>query len=210
MSGALQGEGPRSGRAGRVRHWRMLWVPVFAAILVAGGLYVHATGSQSGPEQGVEVGDYRLLGTDGRVFAHADFAGHPSMLFFGFTYCPDVCPTTLAEIVGWYDTLGEDASDLKAYFVTVDPERDTPEVLAGYLGWAERVTGLTGPASEVAKAAKAWGIHAQKVPLDSGDYTMSHTASLLLLDRRGELVDSIAYGASAEVALAKLRRLTAS
>lgn len=208
--GAQQGEAGSHRLPGAVRRRRALWASVLVVPLIVGGFYVYATSAQPGPEEGLGAGDYRLVSTDGRAFARSDFGGNPSILFFGFTQCPDVCPTTLAEIVGWYDALGDDARDLRAYFITVDPERDTPEVLAGYLGWAAPVTGLTGPAADVAKAVKAWGIQAQKVPLESGGYTMNHTVSLLLLDRRGEFVDSIAFGASADVALAKLRRLMAS
>jgi protein SCO1/2 len=179
---------------------------VFAAALLASGLYLNAVAGRPAEAPA----DYRLATLDGKAFTATDFAGGPSILFFGYTHCPDVCPTTLAEIASWYDELGGAARGLKAYFLTVDPERDTPEVLAGYLGWAERVTGLTGPQAEVIKAARAWGVRVAKVPLAGGDYSMDHTASVLLLDRKGELAGSIGYGASRQDALMKLRSLIAS
>jgi protein SCO1/2 len=199
---------PAPPGAGRRRAWLAAPALALVALLVA-GLYLHAT--RDGPA-GTDAPEaaYRLLATDGRDFTSADFAGHPALLFFGFTHCPDVCPTTLAEIVGWYAALGREGDDLRAYFVTVDPARDTREVLAGYLGWTGRVTGLTGTPEEIAKATRAWGVYSQKVTLADGDYTMDHTASVLLVDRRGEVAGSIGFGESRDAALAKLRRLAAA
>ena len=136
------------------------------------------------------------------------FAGHPSMLFFGYTHCPDVCPTTMAEMANWFETLGPDAKDLKAYFVTVDPERDTPELLGNYVSWvSDRITGITGKREEINKIISAWGVVAEKVPSSDGSYTMNHTASIFLLDKAGKFTGTIAYQEDTETALEKIRRL---
>ncbi len=128
-------------------------------------------------------------------------------MFFGFTHCPEVCPTSLAEMTVWYEALGEQADDLNAWFVTVDPERDTAAVIGDYVSWTGRVTGVTGTAEEVTKAAQSWGVYYEKVPLEGGDYTMDHTASVFLVNAEGEFEGTIAYREDSDTALAKLRRL---
>lgn len=185
----------------------MLWVVVAFAAITATGLYAYTAIRASNQPAGIGHGDYRLVTASGEAFTRASLDGNPSMLFFGFTHCPDVCPTSLAEMTGWYEALGEEARDLRAYFVTVDPERDSAEIIGDYVAWTGRVTGITGTPEEVEKAAKAWAVHYEKVPLEGGDYTMDHTASIFLLDRQGEFQGTIAYRESGDTALAKLRRL---
>ena len=134
--------------------------------------------------------------------------GHPSAVFFGFTHCPEVCPTTLAEMDSWLATLGDEGKDIRAYFVSIDPERDNAETLERYVGnVSQRITGITGEPDSIAAMAKSFGIYAKKVPLDGGDYTMDHTASVLLLDSKGAFFGTIAYGENADTAIAKLKRL---
>jgi protein SCO1 len=121
-----------------------------------------------------------------------------------------VCPTTMAEMASWFETLGDEGKDLRAYFVSVDPERDTPAVLGDYVSWvSDRITGITGSPDQVARIAKSWGVFYEKVPLDGGGYTMDHTASVFLLDSNGEFEGTIAYGEDQATALGKLRNLLA-
>ena len=185
----------------------VLWVVVAAVALGATGLYVFTTNRTTAGTLG--AGDYALVQADGAPFTRASFEGHPSALFFGFTHCPEVCPTTLAEMTTWFDTLGEEAKDLKAYFVTVDPERDTAAVIGDYVAWTGHFTGVTGPREEIDKAIKAWAIYAEKIPLENGDYTMDHTASVFLLDENGNFQGTIAYREDNKTAVEKLRRLIA-
>jgi len=155
-------------------------------------------------------GTYNLLDQTGAAVDQTIFQNHPSVLFFGFTHCPDVCPTTLAEMSAWFETLGDEGKNLHAYFVTVDPERDTPAVLGEYVSWvSDRITGLTGTQAEIDKVVKAWGVYAAKVPLEDGDYTMDHTASVFLLDSKGAFQGTIAYGENSDTAIGKLRNLLA-
>ena len=129
-------------------------------------------------------------------------------MFFGFTHCPEVCPTTLFELDGWLKKLGDEGKDIRAYFVSVDPERDTPEVMDLYVtNVSDRITGITGDPAKVHAMAKAFGIYWRKVDLEGGDYTMDHTASVLLLDSSGDFAGTIAYGESPTTALEKLKRL---
>src|SRR5690606_32832275 len=138
------------------------------------------------------------------------FRGSPSALFFGFTHCPEVCPTTLFELDGWLKQLGDEGADINAYFITVDPERDTPEIIGTYTGnVSDRIVGISGEPEKVHEMARSFGIYWKRVELEGGDYTMDHTASILLLDRHGDFAGTIAYGENPENALAKLKRLAA-
>ena len=151
---------------------------------------------------------FQLVDENGAEITEAAFRGHPSAVFFGFTHCPEVCPTTLYEMDAWLAKLGEEGKDIRAFFVSIDPERDTPDVLKKYVtAVSERITGITGEPDKVAAMAKAFGIFVRKVELEGGDYTMDHTASVLLLDRTGDFFGTIAYGENPDTALAKLKRL---
>ena len=151
-----------------------------------------------------------LVDQRGNEITQAAFRGKPSAVFFGFTHCPEVCPTTLFELDGWLASLGEDAQDINAYLVTIDPERDTPEVLDRYVSnVSQRITGISGEPEKVYAMAKSFGIYWKKVELEGGDYTMDHTASVILLDSSGDFFGTIAYEENSETAIAKLKRLAA-
>jgi protein SCO1/2 len=153
---------------------------------------------------------FTLVDQKGAEISEAAFRGHPSAVFFGFTNCPEVCPTTLVELDGWLKKLGDEGKDIRAYFVTVDPERDTPETMNLYVGnISDRILGITGEPAKVAEMTKAFKIFSRKVPLEGGDYTMDHTASIVLLDRSGAFFGTIAYGENADTAIEKLKRLVA-
>ena len=153
---------------------------------------------------------FTLVDQNGAEITEAAFRDHPTVLFFGFTNCPEICPTTLFELDGWLKQIGDEGKDINAYFISIDPERDTPDVLKNYVGGvSQRIVGITGEPAKVAEMSKAFGIYSKKVPLDTGGYTMDHTASVLLLDRRGEFAGTIAYGEGADTAIAKLKRLAA-
>jgi protein SCO1/2 len=129
-------------------------------------------------------------------------------VFFGFTYCPDVCPTTLTEMAGFIEALGPDADRIQWVFVSVDAERDTPQALASYLeAFDHRITGLTGTEEQIAAAARAFRVYYRRVPLESGSYTMDHAASVFLLDAEGRFAGTLDYKESERVALEKLRLL---
>jgi protein SCO1/2 len=155
-------------------------------------------------------GDYVLEDGTGAKVTPATLTGKPSMLFFGYTHCPDVCPTTLAEMAGWYEQLGPDADKLNAFFVTVDPERDTPAVINDYVhAVSDRVTGITGTRAEIDKIITAWKVYSEKVPGTDGDYMMNHTASVFLINSQGGFEGTIAYGESQDTAVGKLKKLIA-
>jgi len=132
------------------------------------------------------------------------------MLFFGYTHCPDVCPTTMAQMALWFHDLGPEGKALRAVFVSVDPARDTPAVLNDYVhAVSDRITGVTGTQAEIDKIEKAWGVYAKKVPLTGSDYSMDHTATVYLLDSKGHFQGTIAYQEDDATAVQKLRNLVA-
>ncbi|MFK0161161.1 SCO family protein [Rhizobium sp. NPDC090279] len=151
---------------------------------------------------------FTLTDDRGQPITEKALSGHPSLVYFGYTHCPDVCPTTLYDMAGWFKTLGPQADRLKAYFFSVDPERDTPAIMHSYTGnFTDRITGITGDPGEMRKAIKGWRIYAKKVPSPDGGYTMDHTASVLLVDAGGNLSGTIAYQENDDVALQKIRNL---
>jgi len=187
-----------------------IWAAIAVLSLFLVFTYVNTRfGSQA---EGVKLGaPFTLTDQNGAPITEAAFEGHPSVLFFGFTHCPEVCPTTLFEISGWLKDLGDEGKDLRVFFISVDPERDTPDVMKGYTqAFTDRITGITGKPDEVDKVLKAWKIYAKKVPTENGDYTMDHTASVILLDRNGRLKSTIDYKESKDVALKKLQLLIGS
>jgi protein SCO1/2 len=134
------------------------------------------------------------------------FKGRPSLVYFGYTHCPEVCPTTLFEVAGWLNKLGPDGEKLKAYFFTIDPARDTPDVMHAYVtSITDRITGITGSAEEMKKVTDGWMIHAARTYGDDSDYHMSHTTSLLLIGADGRLKGMIPYGEDDDLALKKIR-----
>ena len=184
----------------------LLWVLVAVAGLGAGALYLRANAPQTvGAALG---GPFQMVDHNGEIVTDADLEGSPTLLFFGFTHCPEICPTTVYEMAGWLDALGPQADDLKAYFATVDPERDTPEMLRDYLtSQTDDVVGLTGTPEQVAGLAKAWRVYYKRVPLEGGDYTMDHFAGVYLLDEDGRYAGLISYGEDHDAAVAKIREL---
>ena len=163
------------------------------------------TEAPSGDPYGVP---FNLVDQDGDPITEQAFRGHPTALFFGFTHCPEVCPTTLYELSSWFGELGDEGANIKAYFVSIDPERDTPELLGGYLSnVTDRVRGITGDPDKVREMARGFNIYFKRIDTDDGDYTMDHTASIILLDSQGRFRKTIAWGENAETAMQKLRDL---
>jgi protein SCO1 len=152
-------------------------------------------------------GPFRLIDQDGRPFSDTDVKGEPFLVFFGFTHCPDACPTTLLELSDMLDKLGSDASKVRVLFITLDPERDNPASLKDYLSaFNSRVVGLTGDLSTVTTVARAYHVYFKKVPLEGSDYTMDHTAVVYLMNKDGRFVTPFSLRRSAQEAADDLRR----
>ena len=155
--------------------------------------------------------DFRLTDQNGRVRTLADFRGKVVTVFFGYTHCPDVCPTVLAEMAQVMRELGPDARNVQVLFVTVDPERDTPEVLQKYVpAFYPSFLGLYGDAEAMARTAKEFKIIYQKQALPGGGYSMDHSAGTYIYDRQGRLRLYASYGRGAAVLLHDIRILLKS
>jgi protein SCO1/2 len=152
-------------------------------------------------------GPFKLVDQDAKPITDQDMKGRPFLVFFGFTHCPDICPTTLFDISEMFRALGPDAKGVRALFVTVDPERDTPPVLKDYLSsFDPRIIGVTGDAAAVASVEKIYRVYAKKVPLDDGSYTMDHTALVYLMNKDGAFVAPFNMKRRPEEAAAELKR----
>ena len=152
-------------------------------------------------------GPFRLTDQNGASFSDQDLKGKTFLVFFGFTHCPEVCPTTLFEISQIMRELGPDADRTAALFISVDPERDTPQALKDYLAsFDPHLRGLTGDAQALAAVAKAYRVYYKKVPLEGGDYTMDHTAIVYLMGKDGRFVSPFNMRRTAEAAAADLRQ----
>jgi protein SCO1/2 len=174
------------------------------------GAIIFVTGrvpSPVGPAVAAVGGPFHLEDQNGKPVSDQDLKGRPFLVFFGFTHCPDICPTTLFEMSQLMHTLGPDADRTAAVFITVDPERDTPAVIKDYLSnFDPHLRGLTGDQASVNAALKAYRVYAKKVPLDDGDYTMDHTALVYLMDKDGRFVAPFNVNRTPEAEAADLRR----
>ncbi|WP_284758992.1 SCO family protein [Agrobacterium sp. fls2-241-TYG-188a] len=192
-----------------------LWGAVLVLLGVMGWLTMELTKSRDQMVEEVYGVPFQLVAQNGQPITEKAFQGKPTALFFGFTHCPEVCPTTLFELNGWMEKIDPAGEKMQAYFVSVDPERDTPEILNQYVSnVSKRITGITGTPDKIADTLKGYRIYAKKVPVDekdpNGDYTMDHTASVILLDAKGRFAGTIAYGENPDVAVQKLQNLTKS
>lgn len=152
-------------------------------------------------------GPFQLVDQAGRTVTEKDLQGRPTIIFFGFTHCPDVCPTALFEMSEILRAMGGDAKRINAFFVSVDPERDTPEVMKSYLSsFDPNLKGLTGSPEAVAEMVSSYRVYAKKVPLKDGDYTMDHTALIYLMDSDGKFVAPFNIKRKPEEAAADLKR----
>lgn len=190
----------------------VLWAAVVVMAGVLGWLTYSVTQSDQRIAEAPFGVPFQLVDQNGQPITEQAFRRKPTALFFGFTHCPEVCPTTLFELDGWMKTVDPEAKGLQAYFITVDPERDTPEILGRYISnVTDRITGIAGDADKIAEVVKGFRVYAKKVPLDEaqpdGDYTMDHTASVFLLDAEGRFKGTIAYGENPDTAIKKLENL---
>ncbi len=184
------------------------------AILLATGGALLATRPWSPPvadgsaPAGSVGGPFRLLGSDGRTVTDADFRGRWMLIYFGYTRCPDACPTALNNIANALDLLKADGRQIAPIFITVDPARDTPAVVGQYASlFGTRITGLTGTQAQIDRAEREFRVYAARHPTKNGDYTMDHSSIIYLMDRQGRFVSFIDGAASAEDIAARARDL---
>lgn len=199
-----------SDTGGKMRTFRLvLWGLVAVAAIGATMLFLYRPDSQAG--EAFYAKPFELVDQDGAAVTQAKYLGKPSAWFYGFTNCPDVCPTALAEMSAILEALGPNADKLQVVFVSVDPERDTPEIMKDYVEYFDpRIDGLTGSLDKISAMAKDRYIFFEKVPLQGGDYQMEHQASIQLVDAQGQFFGTLVSEESFDVRLAKVRRLIGS
>lgn len=181
----------------------------FAASLVVGLLIVFwAMGGVSKVAQPAAIGGpFQLTDQNGKAVTDKSLKGKPTLIFFGYTHCPDVCPTSLFEISEVLRAMGKDADKVNAVFISVDPERDTPATMKEYLSsFDPHLEGLSGDPAETAKVITSYRVYAKKVPTKDGDYTMDHTALIYLMDRDGRFVSPFNLKRTPDEAAADLKK----
>lgn len=192
---------------GKVR--LILWALV--AIAAAGTLFLLLR-SPAPPSESSDLsvasigGPFTLTGTDGKPFASSRLNGKPAAIFFGFTHCPDVCPTTIARLAKLRRQVGDESFSI--VFISVDPDRDRPADLARYVGlFGTPVVALTGSPAQIDRVKDQYGVFSQKMTQPDGDYNVQHTAAVFVIDRNGKFVSTIAPEEPDSAALDKLRRV---
>jgi len=155
-------------------------------------------------------GPFRLVDQNGKTVTDADLKGKWSLVYFGYTHCPDACPTALNDIAVALDELGPKRAAVRPVFITVDPERDTPEVLKSYVtAFDTPILALTGTAEEIAQAAKSYRVYYAKHPETGGDYSMDHTSIIYVMDPQGRFTASFTHESSPEEIAERLKKLLA-
>ena len=187
------------------------WVIVAVAVLLAGAAAWFATDLLRGRTQSSVFdigGPFVLAAAKGGVVDSRSLAGKPYAVFFGFTHCPEVCPTTLYEMSSNLVALGDAAEDLRVFFITVDPARDTVEAMKDYVAnFDPRIEALVPSEEQLKQLASEFRVYYARVPTSDGGYTMDHTATIFLFGRDGRFAGTIAYGEAPEMRQAKLRKL---
>ena len=169
---------------------------IVTLVVVSGRERAAADGEMAATGQPLVGGDFQLINQDGQAVDQTILNGKWSLVFFGFTYCPEFCPTTLAEMAAVQQQLGEQARDLQMVFISIDPERDTPQALKDYLssdGFPKGTVGLTGTPEQVAQAARAYRAFYQKVGEGEG-YTMNHALTVYVMGPDGKFRTTLGYG----------------
>ena len=175
----------------RTSHIALVLTAFMAGLVVFLGVFYVATGHfGGGPGPSAIGGPFTLTDQDGKTITDQDFKGEPLLVFFGYTHCPDICPTTLFELSEVLHAMGKDANRIHALFITVDPERDTAAVMKDYLSsFDPHLRGATGTPQQIAAVEKEYRVIARKVPIGkNGDYSMDHSALVYLMDKQGRFV----------------------
>jgi protein SCO1/2 len=192
----------------RTSHLLVVTSAFLTGLAIFLGVFLYATGQfGNAPGPSAIGGPFSLIDQHGKAVTDQDLKGHPALVFFGYTHCPDVCPTTLFDVSEMLRALGPDAGRASALFITVDPERDTAPVIKDYLSsFDPHLRGATGEPKAVEAAEKAYRVYAKKVPGENGDYSMDHTALVYLMDKQGRFVAPFSLKRRPEDAAAELRK----
>jgi protein SCO1 len=195
--------------------WALV-VLVAIGLAIASAGFALSSGKRASPADhgttnlGAGIDDVTLLDEAGAPIAWSSLRGRPRVLFFGFTHCPVICPVTVYELTAAMERIGPGADNLAVEFVTLDPARDTPEVLRAYFkGFGGKVHGFSGEEASIARVAKAYEVTYRKSEEANGEYSLDHTATAFLISPSGAVVDVIGYGSPPETIEKRLRALLA-
>ena len=195
----------------RIALWAACALPVLALLAVAGLEFTQRTDGVGAYQASGIGGPFKLASSRGGDLSSDELKGTPFLVFFGYTHCPDICPETVSDVSTWLDALGPEGKEMKALFISIDPERDSVASLKDYLSsFSDRIIGLTGTPDEIAQVAKEYRVYYAKHPTKDGDYSMDHSAVIYLMDREGKLAGTLTYDEKREAAIAKLKRLLAA
>jgi protein SCO1/2 len=198
----------------RAQQWMLTAMAGVAGFAVAAACIVFVFAARhGGPAGGVASvgGPFALVDDTGVPVTDKTLAGKPYAMYFGYTYCPEFCPTTLLDLSRWIKQLGPDADKLNYVFVTVDPERDTPELMHTYLSsFDKHIRGFTGTPDQIARIAKEYRVYYEKVPQDDGTYAMDHSTVMYLMEANGAFDTIIPYQEDDAAAVAKLKSLASA
>jgi protein SCO1 len=175
----------------RHSHIVLVLAAFMTGLVVFLGVLFYAAGQfgGGGPRPSAIGGPFNLIDQDGKPITDKDFIGKPLIVFFGYTHCPDICPTTLFELSQVLHAMGKDADRINTLFITVDPDRDTPAVMKNYLSsFDPHLRGATGSQQAIEAAEKEYRVYAKKVPAKNGDYSMDHSAVVYLMDKQDRFV----------------------
>jgi protein SCO1/2 len=193
----------------RSAHLLIIFGAFLAGLLLFFSVVFIVTGKSPAPValQSSVGGPFNLIDQNGKPVTDVDMKGRPFLVFFGFTHCPDVCPTTLFDVSEVMRALGPEADKTAALFITVDPERDTPAAMKDYLSsFDPHLSGLTGDQAAIDAVSKAYRVYSKKVPLEAGGYNMDHTALVYLMDKQGRFVAPFNLKRPPEQAAADLKK----
>jgi len=195
----------------RIALWAACALPLLALLAVAGLEFTQRTNGVGAYQASGIGGPFKLASSSGGELSSDELKGTPFLVFFGYTHCPDICPETVSDVSTWLDALGPEGKEMKALFISIDPERDSIASLKDYLSsFSDRIIGLTGTPDEIAQVAKEYRVYYAKHPTKDGDYTMDHSAVIYLMGRDGKLAGTLTYDEKKEAAVAKLKRLLAA
>jgi len=181
------------------------------ALLIATGIIFGQFIKHSSEPEPIPIGGaFELVDQEGHSVTDKSFLGRPSVISFGYTSCPDVCPTTLMDLSNWLRALGSHADKLNVLFISIDPERDTPAHLREFLSsFDPRIRGLTGTKEQIAAVAREFRVYYKRVEESDGTYAMDHTGAIYLMDKTGQFVASLSFQTEDSVAIERLRSLAA-
>lgn len=175
----------------RTSHILLVLSAFLAGLVIFLGVILFATGHLGSGGTGPSAigGPFKLIDQNGKQITDQDMKGKPFLVFFGYTHCPDICPTTLFELSEVLHAMGKDVDRVNAVFITVDPDRDTPAVMKDYLSsFDPHLRGVTGDEKAIEAVEKIYRVYAKKVPTQNGDYSMDHTALVYLMDKQGRFI----------------------